>query len=642
MRWHRSYPVSAEGFETHQNEDEDWGTAGWAPSSSSWSASTGGRSCSRDEQRWSAWWYGEQRGWSSCGGSQAEQQRAFRPSSGFGQSVKARRFGWSSPPPHSDRSFKPSWSAASPPRHRQQPRDAKFQLHSGSRPIGSWFGWSVSEAMQTCPELSGGMQVTQTTKASQQRWRPWGRHLHEVWSWNFETEFSELLAAVEEGGAPAILALDTEFPGVLRQDSRFAYRSERYDALRENVDHMTPIQLGFAVASQDGSPLGSWTFNLSFDLSTNLHTQESVTFLAEAGVDFPRHAVEGIDPSMLAWRLSNSPLLGAHGGSPQWVTFAGWYDWGYLLKLLTGRPMPSDVVSFDELLASFCPMRHELRDSLPRGSLDSLLKLYSLERLGPAHTAGSDAMATLELFLRVSGGLSGQVGDSQGFPECTDLTGQEPDFWKVGQFLDCRAAAAVGSKPRSMSGVSSASTSALSFARAAAGCFGTTASDQASSSRSNGSDSSVSSSGSAGPPASSSSSRTAATCGCLAGGEEEDSNDGVEQLEHMGEQDKLRSGSLSGLRAPRGRAAHQQQQPAGDKVGQQSRLRREPAASPREREEWRPALLTSSALLTWCQDMSECLSDVVVEAFASVRTTSLAMALLLLFLCVFFCCYVFF
>lgn len=629
MRWHRTYPASAESFETHRSEDEAWATDGWAPSSSSWSASSGSRfnSSFQDQQRWSAWWYGQQRGsrsedrgcsswsfgqhrWGGCGGSQAEQQRPVRPSWGFGQSVKARRFGWSSPPPHGDRGFKSSWWAASPPEHRQQSGDVNFQLRSGSRPFSSWFGWSFSEA-------------------SQQRWRPWGRHLHEVWSWNFEAEFSELLAAVEEG-APAILAMDTEFPGFLRQDSQFADRSERYVALRENVDYMTPIQLGFAVANKDGSPLGSWTFNLSFDLSTNIHTQESVTFLAEAGVDFPRHAVEGIDPSMLAWRLSNSPLLGAHSGSPQWVTFAGWYDWGYLIKLLTGRPMPSDVETFDELLASFCPMRHELRDSLSRGSLDSLLKLYSLERLGPSHTAGSDAMATLELFLRVSAGLQGQVGDLSGFSESMELAGQEPDFQKVGQFLGGRAAAAVGTKPRSMSGGSSASTSALSFARAAAGSVGKTASDQASS---NGSDSSVSSNSSAGLAVSTSSSYIAATNSSLAGGEEEDSNDGVEQLEDMGEQDKLRSSCVSGLRGPRGRTA---QQLAGARTGQQSRLRKQPAASPWEREEWR------SALLTWHQDMSECLSEVVVEAFASVGTTNLAMALLLLFLSVFFCCYVFF
>lgn len=33
-------------------------------------------------------------------------------------------------------------------------------------------------------------------------------------------------------------------------------------------------------------------------------------------------------------RLSRSPLVGMHPNSPEWVTFSGWYDWGYLLKLV--------------------------------------------------------------------------------------------------------------------------------------------------------------------------------------------------------------------------------------------------------------------------------------------------------------------
>ena len=195
-----------------------------------------------------------------------------------------------------------------------------------------------------------------------------------------------------------MVALDTEFPGFLHKDYPFADRNARYMALRENVDFLWPIQFGLAVADEHGGFLGAWTFNLSFDLATNLYSEESIRFLHAAGVDFPRHAVEGIDPAALAWRLGGSPLVGE---GPEWVTFSGWYDWGYLLKLLIGRPLPYDVASFDELLAALCPVRHELRDVLPRGSLDALLGAFGLERLGPAHTAGSDALATLELYLRV-------------------------------------------------------------------------------------------------------------------------------------------------------------------------------------------------------------------------------------------------
>jgi len=227
------------------------------------------------------------------------------------------------------------------------------------------------------------------------------RHPRDVWAWNFDAEFDELLNAVARERSP-VLALDTEFPGFLREDLPHASRTARYRTLRQNVDHLRPIQVGVAVGGPGGALHGTWTFNLWFDLSTEWYTEQSVWFLSAAGVDFPRHAVEGIDPDTLAWRLTSSPLLGGHMASPQWVTFAGWYDWGYVLKLLTGQALPSNLYSYERLLDAICPVRFELRDHLPRGSLDGLLGPHGVERCGRAHTAGSDALATLELFWRIS------------------------------------------------------------------------------------------------------------------------------------------------------------------------------------------------------------------------------------------------
>mmetsp|Transcript_132424 Transcript_132424/g.342577 ORF Transcript_132424/g.342577 Transcript_132424/m.342577 type:complete len:391 (-) Transcript_132424:85-1257(-) len=228
------------------------------------------------------------------------------------------------------------------------------------------------------------------------------RQPRDVWAWNLDAEFDELLNAVARERSP-VLALDTEFPGFLREDQLHASRTARYRTLRQNVDHLRPIQVGLAVGGPGGSLRGTWTFNLWFDLSTEWYTEESVWFLSAAGVDFPRHATEGIDPDALAWRLTRSPLLGGHIASPQWVTFSGWYDWGYMLKLLTGQPLPSNLYSYERLLDALCPSRQELRDHLPRGSLDGLLAAHGVERCGLAHTAGSDALATLELFLYVCG-----------------------------------------------------------------------------------------------------------------------------------------------------------------------------------------------------------------------------------------------
>jgi CCR4-NOT transcription complex subunit 7/8 len=229
------------------------------------------------------------------------------------------------------------------------------------------------------------------------------RELREVWAWNLDEEFDALLAAVA-GEAGVILALDMEFPGFVYVEPPGGNIGVRYQALRENVDSLRPIQLGLAVASAEGILRGVWSFNLSFDVDVDLHTEQSVAFLRAAGINFPRHASEGIDAEVLGRRLAGSYLVGHHGRSPCWVTFSGAYDLGYLLKLITnGQPLPQEPSAFDSVLSVFCPTRHELRDHLAHGSLDKLARQHGVKRHGQAHTAGSDALLTLELFLCVKG-----------------------------------------------------------------------------------------------------------------------------------------------------------------------------------------------------------------------------------------------
>ncbi|CAE7809151.1 CAF1-3 [Symbiodinium sp. CCMP2456] len=103
------------------------------------------------------------------------------------------------------------------------------------------------------------------------------RQIFEVWSWNFDAEFGQLLAALSSASDGAVLALDTEFPGFLREEKQTAKRSARYAALRQNCDNLRPIQLGISVSHRDGSLCGTWCFNLSFDVYTDLYTEASAT-----------------------------------------------------------------------------------------------------------------------------------------------------------------------------------------------------------------------------------------------------------------------------------------------------------------------------------------------------------------------------
>jgi CCR4-NOT transcription complex subunit 7/8 len=194
--------------------------------------------------------------------------------------------------------------------------------------------------------------------------------------------------------------MDMEFPGFPCTSPRFASRAEHYQALRSNVDQLWPIQLGIAVAGADGRHYGVWTFNIRFDIDVDPHTKESIAFLEAAGIDFPRHRTKGIDVLSLGKLLADSTLVGPHGHAPCWLTFSGSYDWGYLLKIITsGRALPSIASTFDQVLSVYCRKRRELRDILPNGSLETLGRKHGVKRWGCAHTAGSDALLTLELFM---------------------------------------------------------------------------------------------------------------------------------------------------------------------------------------------------------------------------------------------------
>lgn len=245
---------------------------------------------------------------------------------------------------------------------------------------------------------------------------PSSRDFHDVWQMNFDEEFDDLLETVlRAGGSEAILAMDMEFPGFLCEDPRFSSHAAHHRALCCNVDQLWPIQLGIAVVGTNGMNRGVWTFNLSFDAAVDPHTQESVAFLRTAGMDFSRHQTEGITALAMGQQLANSRLVGAL--APSWLTFSGSYDWAYLLKLITlGRALPSQPSTFGKVLSVYCPKRHELRDLLPTGSLEVLGKKYGVKRWGKAHTAGSDALLTLELFVLLVGpkfGAQGHLGRTE-------------------------------------------------------------------------------------------------------------------------------------------------------------------------------------------------------------------------------------
>ena len=224
--------------------------------------------------------------------------------------------------------------------------------------------------------------------------------IRNVWMNNFEQEFDALLSTVYGSGPGVIMGFDVEFPGFFREEALWCNDHEiQYQSLRANVDLLMPIQIGVAVAGMDGTILSAWNFNLKFDVDNDLHTESALSFLRTAGLNFEHHACFGIDSSLFGRKLAGSRLVSRHDRVPQWVTLSGQYDFGYLVKLLTGQQLPPDNDAFQNMLGVLCPCRFELRDRCPYGSLDTLAFQNGVVRRGAAHTAGSDALTTLELYL---------------------------------------------------------------------------------------------------------------------------------------------------------------------------------------------------------------------------------------------------
>ncbi|CAE6937961.1 CAF1-10 [Symbiodinium natans] len=192
-------------------------------------------------------------------------------------------------------------------------------------------------------------------------------------------------------------AIDTEFPGVFQEDAWKKSSEVQYRAMRDSVSLLRPIQLGIAVGSPCGAVRGVWTFNLRFDLSTDLHRESAVRFLTEAGVNFEQHAKDGINPHVLG------NALRASFSQATWLTFAGLYDLGYLLLLSLGGSLPEARDEFQEMLLASSAGNVDLRDWLPFGSLSHLAREHGVPRQGLAHTAGSDALLTLQLFQSLQG-----------------------------------------------------------------------------------------------------------------------------------------------------------------------------------------------------------------------------------------------
>ncbi|KAK9153580.1 hypothetical protein Sjap_001060 [Stephania japonica] len=242
--------------------------------------------------------------------------------------------------------------------------------------------------------------------------------IREVWAHNLESEFA-LINELIDTSSYTMISMDTEFPGVIYHHPNPSQRHNpraHYRLLKSNVDALHLIQLGLTLAgptSSVGPGPTTMTFQFNFrdfDLSRpDPHSPDSILLLSHhAGIDFEATRRLGADTSRFAELLISSGIV----LSPDpltWVTFHSAYDFGYLIKILTGADLPLHLEGFLGLLRVFFgdsvyDVKHLMRfcGGGLYGGLDRVARVLQVERVaGKCHQAGSDSLLTWHAFERI-------------------------------------------------------------------------------------------------------------------------------------------------------------------------------------------------------------------------------------------------
>ena len=202
------------------------------------------------------------------------------------------------------------------------------------------------------------------------------------------------------------IGMDTEFPGVVypcpSNNPDFYYQF-----IKINVDNLKLIQVGINLTNSKGEQppnTTTWQFNLKFDYEKDPNSSESIKLLYNSGIDFNKLKNDGIPHKLFAEYLTVSGMV--LNENIYWISFNGFSDFAYLLKLLTGDFLPNNCEEFLALMKTYFPNAYDIKylimeNEIYKGGLSKIAKELDIERKGVVHQAGSDSLVTSEVFFKL-------------------------------------------------------------------------------------------------------------------------------------------------------------------------------------------------------------------------------------------------
>ena len=119
------------------------------------------------------------------------------------------------------------------------------------------------------------------------------------------------------------IGMDTEFPGTVYPCTSYT-TDFYYQFTKANVDHLKLIQLGVTLFNKKGEYppyISTWQFNLKYDYTKDEHSNQSISMLANCGINFEKLKNKGIPYDLFAEYFLVSGLI--LNDNVTWISFNG-------------------------------------------------------------------------------------------------------------------------------------------------------------------------------------------------------------------------------------------------------------------------------------------------------------------------------